>query len=99
MDSSKSKVAPCTCVSHDDKSGRMKIEVEMPGVAKDTISLDMRRDGFCVSAPRGDTEYAGCFTLAHEVEPGRTEAKYENGVLSIFAPIKDWDQTSRIEIR
>ena len=95
----KTKVTPCTCVSHDDQGGRLKIEVEMPGVDKQNIQLDMRKDSFCVSAPRGDTQYSGCFSLAHEVEPGKTEAQYENGLLKIFAPLKDGEMKSRIQIQ
>ena len=36
------KLTPCTCFSHDDQRGRLKIEVEMPGVNKKDISLEMR---------------------------------------------------------
>ena len=95
----KNKMTPCTCFSHDDQEGRLKIEVEMPGVDKNSISLEMRKSSFCVSAPRGDSEYAGCFMLAHEVEPARTEAKYENGLLRIFAPMKDWEKRSKIMVQ
>ena len=95
----KTKVTPCTCVSHDDQGGRLKIEVEMPGVDKQDILLDMRKESFCVSAPRGDTEYSGCFSLAHEVEPAKTEAQYENDLLRIFVPMKDWEMKSRIQIQ
>jgi HSP20 family molecular chaperone IbpA len=98
---SKTKVMPCACFSHDDKDDRrLKIELELPGVDKKDISLDMRRDSFCVSAPRGeDTEYSGCFMLAHEVVPEKVEAKYESGLLRIFAPIKDWEQKVDVTIQ
>ncbi len=90
------KVTPCTCFSHDDLEGRLKIVLEMPGVEKNDISLDMRKDSFCVSAPRDKLEYSGCFRLAHEVEPHKAEAHYENGLLRIFAPIKDWETKAHI---
>ena len=93
------KVTPCTCFSLDDRQERLNITVEMPGVDKNSISLDMWRDSFCVSAPREETEYSGCFMLAHEVEPDRAEARYENGLLNIFAPMKDWEKKTRIPIQ
>ena len=96
---STNKVIPCTCFSHDDLEGRLKIEVEMPGVEKNSISLEMRKDSFCVSAPRGDSEYAGCFRLTHEVEPAGTVAKYGNGLLRIYAPMKDWETRSKIMVQ
>ena len=48
------KVTPCACISHDDQNGRLKIELELPGVDKKDIALEMRKDSFCVSAPRGE---------------------------------------------
>ena len=83
----KKKVEPSTCVSHEE--GRLNIEVQLPGVDKSDISLDLRKDNI---------EYSGCFKLAHEVESNRAEAKYENGLLRIFAPIKDWDKKTHVMI-
>ena len=94
------KVTPCACFSHDDQGGRLKIEMELPGVEKKDIRFEMRKDSFCVTAQRGeDTEYSGCFMLAHEVVPEKTEAKYESGLLRIFAPIKDWEHRMNVTIQ
>jgi HSP20 family molecular chaperone IbpA len=94
------KVMPCACFSHDDQGGRLRIDMELPGVDKKDILLEMRKDSFCVSAPRGeDTEYSGCFMLAHEVMPEKTEAKYESGLLRIFSPIKGWEQKVDIMVQ
>ena len=94
------KVTPCACISHDDQNDRLKIELELPGVDKKDIALEMRKDSFCVSAPRGeDTEYSGCFMLAHKVMPEKTEAKYESGLLRVFAPMTDWEQKVNILVR
>ena len=94
------KVTPCTCVSHDDKEGGLHIEVQLPGVERKDVSLDMRKDSFCVTAPRGnDTEYSGCFMLAHEVDTNMAKAKYENGLLDIFVPIKDWEKRTHVMIQ
>jgi HSP20 family protein len=95
----KKKTTPCACFTHDDKEGRLKIELEIPGVDKKDIKLEMRKDGFCVSAPRNKKEYSGCFTLAHEIIPEKAEAKYDSGLLSIFAPIKDWDKKISVMIQ
>ena len=96
----KTKLTPCACFSHDEVGGRLKIEVEMPGVNKDDIKLDMRRDVLCLSAPRGnDAEYSSCFKLSHEVDPGKTEAKYENGLLRIFSPIKGWEDKVSVRVQ
>jgi HSP20 family protein len=96
----KMKLTPCACFSHDETGERLMIEVEMPGVNKSDIRLDMRSDSLCVSAPRGkDAEYSSCFVLSHEVEPDKTEAKYENGLLRIFSPIKGWDKKISVHVQ
>jgi len=94
----KERITPCTCVSHKE-GGRLQIEVQLPGVDKKDISLNMRSDSFCVSGKKDHTEYAGCFELSHEVESKKAEAKYENGILKIFAPIKDWEQKVDVKIQ
>jgi HSP20 family molecular chaperone IbpA len=95
----KNKVTPCACFSHDEKGGRLHIEVQLPGVNKQDISLEMRKDSFCVSADREQTAYSGCFLLSHIVEPEKAEARYENGLLHVFAPIKDWEHRVSLTIQ
>lgn len=94
------RVTPCACVFHDDQNGRLQIELEFPGVDKKDIRLEMRSDSFCVTAPRGkDAEFSGCFMLAHEAMPDKTEAKYESGLLRIFAPMKDWGHKVNVMVQ
>jgi HSP20 family molecular chaperone IbpA len=94
------RVTPCASVSHEDQKSRLQIELELPGVDKKDITLEMRKDSFCVLAPRGeDTEYSGCFMLAHEVMPDKSEAKYESGLLRIFAPMRDWEDKVNVTVQ
>jgi len=96
----KTRLTPCACFYHDDVQGRLNIELEMPGVDKSNIKLDLRKNSFCVAAPRGaDAEYSSCFTLSHEIEPEKAEAKYESGLLKIFAPMKDWEHTVSVQVQ
>jgi len=96
----KTRLTPCACFSHDDPGGRLKIEIEMPGADKNNMKLDMRKDSFCISAPRGeDREYSSCFALSHEIYPEQAEAKFDNGLLRIFAPIRDWEHKVNIPVQ
>ena len=96
----KLRLTPCTCFSHDEKAGRLIVKVKMPGVNREDIKLDMRKNSFCISAPKGnDAEYSSCFALSHEVDAGKTEAKYENGLLSILSPIKGWEEKVHVRIQ
>ncbi len=48
----KIKVMPCACFSHDDQGGRLRIDMEMPGVEKKDIALEMRKDIFAFQPPK-----------------------------------------------
>ena len=91
----KTRLTPSTCISHDEIDDRLRIDIKMPSVSKDEIKLDMRKDSFCVSAPKGeDSEYSSCVLLTHEIEPDNSEARYENGLLRVFSPVFDWDKVN-----
>jgi hypothetical protein len=42
MGDSKKRVTLRTCFFHDDKEGHLEMDAEMPGVVKNSLSLDVR---------------------------------------------------------
>ncbi len=89
----RNRIIPQISLSHDIFESRLTINVELPGVDEKNISLDMKEDTFCVSAPVDGTEYAGCFPLDHVLESDKVEKRYEGGVLRVVAPYTDrWDR-------
>ena len=82
------EIAPCACVIANDKEDHIKIELQLPGVDKKDVSVEMKKDSFCISARRGEElEYSGCYALPYEVESGREEIGFENGLLRVSVPI------------
>jgi HSP20 family molecular chaperone IbpA len=88
--------SPFVTLAHDLEGKRLKIDVELPDVDEKNIILDMKKDSFCITAPRNGSQYSGCFLLDHEVEPDRIETKFEDGVLRIFTPFKGWGYWDRL---
>jgi len=87
-------MSPYVTLSHNLEGQRLEIDVQLPDVDEKNISLDMKRDRFCITAPKNGSEYSGCFLLDHEVESEKIETKYEGGVFRIMTPSKDlgfWD--------
>jgi len=85
-------VSPFAWLNHHEDGRRLRIDVELPEVDQNKVSLDMKKDSFCISAPGEDNiEYQGCFFLEHEVEPEKTESRYEDGLFRIFTPFKGWE--------
>jgi HSP20 family molecular chaperone IbpA len=87
----RTKFSPLVTVAHDLGWKRLKIDVKLPDVDEKNIALDLKKDSFCIDAQKEDVEFQGCFLLNHDIDPERTETKYENGVFSIFTPYKEWE--------
>lgn len=81
----KLRVSPSACVWHDREKYTM--EVELAGVEKKNIDFQMSEMSFCLKAPRNDTEYFGCWVLAHAVDPNKAKATFKNGLLKVTAPL------------
>jgi HSP20 family protein len=82
----KPSIAPALYMDHDEKD--YYIQVELPGVKKADVSLEVSDQSFCVRGSRADLEFSGCYILAHVVDTGKARAKFDNGLLSIEIPIK-----------
>lgn len=80
------EIFPEVCVDHDEE--KYHLEIELPGVKKEDISLQMGDTSFCIKAPKGDLTYSACYTLAHSVDTGNVKANFENGLLTILAPFE-----------
>ena len=92
----RTRYSPFVTLAHDLDGKRLKIDVEVPDVDEKNISLDMKKDSFCITAPKNGMEYYGCFFLDHEVEPEKTEVKYQDGVYRIMTPFRGWEYWDRL---
>jgi HSP20 family molecular chaperone IbpA len=62
---------------------QIKLEVELPGVRKETISLKTERNSLVLRARRNDIQYELDLDFIEDIEPEKTKAKYEEGLLTI----------------
>jgi len=82
----KPEVLPTVCVDHDREG--YHIEIELPGVKKEDIDLEMGEDSFCIRASKEELVYSSCYALAHHIVPKNVNARFANGLLTIRAPFK-----------
>jgi HSP20 family protein len=80
-------VAPNVFFYHDAKN--YTIDVELPGADKKDIKVEAGERGFCLSAPREDIEYAGCWALSHSINPEGATATFKNGLLRVTIPLAE----------
>ena len=74
-------------VNYEDRI--VEIEVSMPGVKKENITLKALPTWFHLQATRGHMEYNANQAFGREIVPEKTTAKYDNGLLKIVAHLKD----------
>ncbi len=98
-----------------EKTDRFEARIEIPGVNKDDI--DVQIDGASISVKaevktpaaeegtkvlhsnRVTRSWLRSFTLPAEVDENRAEAAYENGVLTLTLPKKEVAQPKRLAIK
>ncbi|MGZ4893146.1 MAG: Hsp20/alpha crystallin family protein [Halobacteriota archaeon] len=90
-------VAPSAFLYHDEQN--YVIDVELPGVHKKDIEFEAGENGFCLTAPRDDIEYVGCWTLAHTVNPEGATATFKNGLLKVTIPLAERLESVKVPIK
>ncbi|MGZ4902997.1 MAG: Hsp20/alpha crystallin family protein [Halobacteriota archaeon] len=80
-------VAPDAVFYHDSET--YTIVVELPGVHKKDIKFEAMENGFCLTAPRDDIEYRGCWVLPLKTDPEKAVATYSNGLLKATIPLAE----------
>ena len=73
----------------DDKSGTLRLLLEMPGVEKEDIRVESAEENAVVVAERGDRKYRADIDLNAPVRPESGKAEYKNGMLEISFSLKD----------
>ncbi|NYT05069.1 MAG: Hsp20/alpha crystallin family protein [Methanomicrobiales archaeon] len=79
----------------DEHHENLRIEIELPGVAKENIRLNMHEDSLSIRATKTGTVYVGTAAICNPVEPAKAKARYENGLLVIDVPYREMGRIGR----
>jgi HSP20 family protein len=77
---------PCMCITNDLE--KYNAQVELPGVKKEDIELEVMDNGLCIRGKKGENKISGCWMLNHQIAKGSVKANYESGLLDIEMPFK-----------
>ena len=92
-------LSPDVCMWPDDEHNNYHIEIQLPGVEKDTITLKMHEDSFFIKGETDDNIYIGSYAVCCEIDPNKAKAIYKNGLLKIDVPFKQLEFKSiKVEI-
>ncbi len=91
-------ISPNMCSWLDDEHNTSHIEIELPGVEKDTIKLRMHEDSFFISGETEQIRYIGSYSLCCPVIPENAKATYKEGLLTFDVPFKTKFESVDVEI-
>jgi HSP20 family molecular chaperone IbpA len=88
------------------------VEADMPGVARDAISITVEDDTLTIAGKRnslpegkralhretGSLDYRRAFELGREIDRSKVAARFNEGVLQVFLPKAEELKARRIEI-
>jgi HSP20 family molecular chaperone IbpA len=91
MDSAVPRIlkTPILAMYHDDKHQYLTLEVELPDVESENITLMMHENSFYLKAFSKNIEYLGSFFLDGPVDPEKAIAVNKKGMLTINVPYKE----------
>jgi HSP20 family molecular chaperone IbpA len=82
-------VSPEICIFSDKNFENLNIQIELPGVEKKDIELQMFEDGFYIMANKEGAKFMGSYALIFPVQPEKAISEYSNGVLMVNVPYKN----------
>jgi HSP20 family molecular chaperone IbpA len=91
-------VTPNMCAWPDEEHNTSHIEIELPGVEKDSIKLRMHEDSFFISGETEHVRYVGSYPLCCPIVPKKANATYKEGLLTIDVPYKTKFKSVNVEI-
>jgi len=82
-----------------DEESNLKLCVEMPGVDKDDVKLDVLEDKAIISAIRGERKYKAIIRFKVSIDPSSGFASYYNGILEATFKVKNKTNNKYTEIK
>ncbi len=104
-------VSPLSEITEQD--GTIVLKVEMPGVTKNNVDIQIDNDQLRISGTRSDSvdegefllrerpcaDYEKLFTIDETIDREKVDASMDNGVLTLTLHIKEEVKPRRIEVK
>ncbi len=90
-------LVPIVSIDHD--RDRYMIQVELPGVRREDIDLEVTETSFCIHADKADAAIIGCYFLAHPVNVDEADAAFDGRMLNVQIPFKGPIRGRTVEVR
>jgi HSP20 family protein len=92
----KPNASPEICGCQDNE--KYTFEMEVPGVKRKDIDVQVTDDGFSLKAEKDDMIYTGCICLSNEIKQEKTTGTYKEGMLILELPYKEPIKSRKLAI-
>ncbi len=96
-----------------EMNGAVMLRLEMPGVGKDALEVDINGDTLTITGRRNryaedvnylvheryDADFRSTYTLDERVDRDKVEARMDNGVLTVTLHLKEEVKPRKIEVK
>jgi HSP20 family protein len=105
-------LAPFSSI-HEAEDGKIVVRLEMPGISKDELGIEVENSELRITGKRPEREVQGeflirerrdgsfyrAFTLDDTIDPDKTEASMEAGVLTVTLHRKEAEKPRKITVQ
>ena len=88
---------PPVDIFHD--SDAYVILADLPGVAREALTIDLDGDRLTLLGQRGDIDYRRVFSVPEHIDPDKIEAELSAGVLRLKLPRHERTKPRRISVK
>lgn len=85
----KTYVSPEIFMYPNDNHDTYFIDINLPGIEKESIKLKMQEDSFFIKGEREDKIYIGTYAVCCPIAVDKAKARLKNGQLKIEVPFKE----------
>ncbi len=82
----------------EEAEGHYLLTLDMPGVKRDDIQLELLREQLAIRWARRGSKFQRSFTLPSGVEADKIEADYQDGVLRVMIPKAEAEKPRQIKV-
>ncbi len=91
-------ITPNVCMFNDENCETLNIQVDLPGITKDSIDFTFLENGFYIIAKSQEGTFKGSFALPGPVIAKKALAEYSNGLLAVNVPYR-LEQAKSFKVR
>jgi HSP20 family protein len=89
---------PFSEMEYDKEKDEIRLVLEMPGIAKEDLQVHVSGKTVKVKGESENRKYMRSYSFPRELDPDKTQASFNNGILELTLGLRDEDDGRQIDI-